>query len=160
MRRILIMLQVGLIGLLVLTACDSVAGDAPPAALSTGARAQDQPVVASAGAGDPAVGHKLFRGELALGADGGPACITCHAVEPGRTKIGPNLSNIGNRAAGTVPGQPAEEYLRTSIARPDAYLADGFQEGVMFAGYRKVLTPQQIDDLVAYLLTLKSGQDR
>ncbi len=29
----------------------------------------------------------------------------------------------------------------------------------MYRGYQRDLTPQQIDDLVAYMLTLKSGQD-
>ena len=64
-----------------------------------------------------------------------------------------------DRAAKTVAGQSAEEYLRTAITTPDAYLAGGYQEGIMYRDYAQALTVQQIDDLVAYMLTLKSGQD-
>jgi len=58
-----------------------------------------------------------------------------------------------------VDGQSAEEYLRTSITDPDAYLAGGYQEGIMYRQYEQALTEQQIDDLVAYMLTLKGGQE-
>lgn len=127
-----------LIGLLALTACGGMAG-------SPG--------------GDPLNGQKLFSGQITI-AGGAPACATCHAVTPDTpAEIGPNLSNIGNRAAARVPGQLAPEYLRTSIVDPDAYLADNFQEGIMYGGYRQVLTQQQLNDVVAYLLELKSGYD-
>lgn len=111
-------------------------------------------------AGDATSGQKLFSGETPLRSANAPPCAECHAVEPGgEESIGNNLSNIGNRAATSVPGQAAEDYLRTSITDPDAYLSGGFQEGIMYRGYRQDLTPQQISDLVAYMLTLKSGQD-
>ena len=71
---------------------------------------------------------------------------------------GQSLSNIGNRAGSAVPGQSAEEYLRTAIVDPDAFLSGGYQEGIMYRGYAQELTAQQINDLVAYMLTLKSGQ--
>jgi cytochrome c553 len=115
--------------------------------------------VGGVAAGDPANGKKLFDGEVTLADARAPACITCHAVEPGMdTGSGQSLSNIGNRAGTAVAGQPAEEYLRTAIADPDAFLAGGYQEGIMYRGYAQALTPQQINDLVAYMLTLKSGQ--
>jgi cytochrome c2 len=114
----------------------------------------------TAAGGDPAAGQKLFSGETRMGNPDAPPCVQCHAVVPGgEASIGNNLSNIGNRAATTVLGQPAEDYLRTSITDPDALLTGGFQEGIMYRGYRRDLTPQQIDDLIAYMLTLKSGQD-
>jgi cytochrome c len=110
--------------------------------------------------GDLASGQKLFSGELPLADASAPTCVTCHAVSPDAPEsIGPNLSNIGNRAATRVPGQSAQDYLRSSIVDPDAYLANNFQEGIMYREYRRALTPQQLDDLVAYLLTLQSGQD-
>jgi cytochrome c2 len=113
-----------------------------------------------AAGGDPAGGQKLFSGETPMGNADAPPCSQCHAVVPGgEASIGNNLSNIGNRAATTVSGQAAEDYLRTSIIDPDAHLSGGFQEGIMYRGYQRDLTPQQITDLVAYMLTLKSGQD-
>jgi mono/diheme cytochrome c family protein len=113
-----------------------------------------------ASTGNPANGKKLFDGEVPLLNANAPACATCHAVEPGMdTGSGQSLSNIGNRAAKTVPNQPAEEYLRTSILNPDAFLSGGYQEGIMYREYGQALTSQQINDLVAYMLTLKSGTD-
>jgi cytochrome c553 len=111
-------------------------------------------------AGDPANGKQLFDGAVALADLRAPACATCHAIEPGMdTGSGQSLSNIGNRAGVTVPGQPADAYLRTSITDPDAYLSGGYQEGIMYRGYTQALTAKQVNDLVAYMLTLKSGQD-
>ena len=111
-------------------------------------------------AGDMANGRKLYNGEIAIAGGSAPACSMCHATQPGGLgDIGPNLSNIGNRAATTIEGMPAEEYLRASIVDPDAYLAGGFQEGIHYRGYKEALTPEQVNDLIVYLLTLKSGQD-
>jgi cytochrome c len=115
----------------------------------------------AAAPGDPQAGKRLFDGQVALDDPAATACIQCHSTEPGDvSSLGTNLSNIGNRAATTVPGQSAEVYLRTAIVDPDAYLAGNFQDGLMYRRYGSALTPQQINDLVAYMLTLKSGQDR
>ncbi len=109
---------------------------------------------------DATRGQALFRGEANLGDPNVPTCVSCHAIEPGEpADIGTNLSNIGNRASTMVAGQSPEAYLRSSIVDPDAYLAGGFQEGIMYRRYADVLTSAQIDDLVAYLLTLQSGVD-
>ncbi len=109
---------------------------------------------------DPARGRQIFHGHTVLTGEGAPSCATCHAIEPGEeTGVGPNLADIGSRAATVVEGQSAEQYLRTAITDPDAYLAGGYQEGIMYRQYEQVLTEQQIDDLVAYLLTLKGGQE-
>ena len=111
-------------------------------------------------AGNSANGKQLFDGVAAMGDARAPACATCHAIQPGQDiGSGQSLSNIGNRASVTVPGQTAEEYLHTSITNPDAFLAGGYQEGIMYRGYAQAMTAQQINDLVAYMLTLKSGQD-
>jgi cytochrome c553 len=113
---------------------------------------------ASAPVGDAERGRVLFalpmaspRGEL-------PACVRCHAVEEGRPSpmgLGTNFYDIGARAVREVPGQTAEEYLRTSIVDPDAHLAGGYQDGLMYRDYAALLTPGQIEDLVAYMATLR-----
>ncbi|HEU5014751.1 MAG TPA: c-type cytochrome [Roseiflexaceae bacterium] len=111
-------------------------------------------------AGDPEAGRKLFNGEELI-ADGNlDSCNSCHAdTVDGQSRLGPNLSNIGLRAGRTVPGQSTEDYLRTSIIDPDAFLSGGFQEGIMPRDYGRALTPQQINDLIAYMETLRSGVD-
>lgn len=85
-------------------------------------------------------------------------CSACHAIVEGqksRTGLGTNFFDLGKRAGNMVQGQSAEQYLRTSIVDPDAFLAGNFQDGLMSREYGKLLTSQQITDLVAYMLTLK-----
>src|SRR5579859_4364592 len=70
-------------------------------------------------AADPARGKALFDGQIQPGDGSAAACSTCHADSAsGHSAIGPNLSNIGNRAATRVPGISAADYLRTSIVNP------------------------------------------
>ena len=110
--------------------------------------------------GDPVAGQRLYSGATPIAGGQAPDCIGCHPVEAGDPgDIGPNLSNIGNRAATTIERMSAEDYLRSSILDPDAYLAGGFQEGIHFRDYSTVLSEQQVNDLIAYMLTLKSGQE-
>ncbi len=128
--------------------------------LLTGCGSQRDETASTEAAPDPLRGRQLFHSQTVLTGEGAPSCVTCHGIEPGEeTGVGPNLSDIGSRAATTVDGQSAEEYLRTSITDPDAYLAGGYQEGIMYRQYEQALTEQQIDDLVAYLLTLKGQQE-
>lgn len=112
----------------------------------------------AAGPGDAARGQQLFMGEVEPFGENLPTCTSCHPVEAGTPgDIGTNLSNIGNRAAVEVPGQAADEYLRLAIVEPDAYLAGGYQEGIHYREYGAALSGQQINDLIAYMLTLRSG---
>jgi nitric oxide reductase subunit C len=91
----------------------------------------------------------------------GPGCTTCHSLERGRVIVGPSLADVATMAADTIqkPGykgsakNPAD-FLRESVVNPDAYIAEGFTAGVMPKNYAG-LTAQELDDLVAYLLTLK-----
>ncbi len=111
-------------------------------------------------AGDPVLGRQIFSGEVPIAGGSAPACSECHAVVPNEPAvIGTNLSDIADRAATTVPNMSAVEYLRSSIVDPDAYLAGGFQEGIHYRGYGQVLTEKQINDLIAYLQTLKNAPD-
>ena len=113
----------------------------------------------AAPSGDPERGKQIYnapvkaeRGEL-------QPCSKCHPIGTGEKPaagIGINLGDIGNRAGNIVNGQSAADYLFTSIVDTDAYLAGGFQDGLMSREYKRLLTPQQIEDLVAYMLTLKN----
>ena len=106
----------------------------------------------NASAGDPAAGEALFKRGTIKSA---PGCINCHSIGPVQAGNGPSLYGEANIAGTRVKGLSAEEYLRTSILEPDAYIVPGFPPGIMYQDFKDVLTGQQVNDLVAYLLTLK-----
>lgn len=102
--------------------------------------------------GDASAGEELFS-ELIIGAQ--PGCITCHSLTPDEVIVGPSMAGIGSRAGERVEGTSAEDYLRTSILHPDDYVVEGFQPGVMVQVWEDELTDEQVDNIIAYLLTLK-----
>ena len=88
-------------------------------------------------------GEELFA-KTVIGSQAG--CITCHSLDAGVVIVGPSMDGIGNRG---------EDYLKESILDPDAKLADGFPAGTMPQVWGEELTSEQVDQLVAYMLTLK-----
>jgi mono/diheme cytochrome c family protein len=96
--------------------------------------------------GDPAVeaGKKLFS-ETVIGTQAG--CITCHSLTPGEVIVGPSMAGIGSRGDAN--------YIRTSILDPNAELVDGFPADTMPSVWGTELNSEQVDQLVAYLQTLK-----
>lgn len=84
-----------------------------------------------------------------------PPCSTCHQTVSGQVgfSVGPNLAGIAERAGMRVGGLTAEEYLRQSVLEPGRYIVSGYRN-MMYADYDSYLTDQNIQDLIAYLLTL------
>ena len=93
----------------------------------------------TAAAGDPAAGKALFASS---------GCAACHTFKPAAStgKVGPPLDNL--KASAAKAGQPVDQFIATSITDPSAYVAPGFQPGVMPT---LPLTPKQVSDLVAFL---------
>jgi mono/diheme cytochrome c family protein len=137
-------LMMALLALVVVGLAACGGGDSAPAAETGG----------PAPVGNVANGEKLFN-QPVIGPNSAPGCVTCHSLEEGVVVVGPSQAGLGARAAQRVPGQTAEEYLRNSITHPNDYLVEGFAEGVMYQNYAAELTEDQINDLVAYLLTLQ-----
>lgn len=99
--------------------------------------------------GDAAAGEKLFE----EGAQ--PPCSNCHSLKPGVVLFGPSLAKVGAVAGSRVSGQLAEDYLLQSILEPNVQIVEGFTPNVMHLTYGDELSEQEVNDLVAYLLTLK-----
>lgn len=106
----------------------------------------------SGGGADAAAGEKLFASPI-IGTQAG--CITCHSLTPGQVIVGPSMAGIASRAGSTVSGQSAEEYIRESILTPDAHLVETFPAGTMPQVWGDELSDEQLNQIVAYLLTLK-----
>jgi cytochrome c oxidase subunit 2 len=103
---------------------------------------------AAAAPADPkALGRQLYN---QLG------CNACHKLADAGAVglVGPALDGIGSRAANAVPGQSAEEYIHTSIVKPNAFIAPNYQP-VMPGDYGQRMSDKDVDALVQYLLEQK-----
>jgi mono/diheme cytochrome c family protein len=111
------------------------------------------PAVASGGvAGDPEHGKEIFNtfyDPVSF------SCATCHLAISEERLIGPGLLNIADKAGSYVPGQTAEQYIHESIVNPSAYVVPDYPDGLMPQVWGDILSEQDIQDLVAYLFTLK-----
>jgi cytochrome c551/c552 len=105
-------------------------------------------------AGDPARGESLYK-QATIGSESAPGCVICHSLEPGETLVGPSYAGLARRAEDAAADKSAAEFLRDSIIDPDAEISEGFFAGVMYQNYGDDLSEQDIDDLVAFLLTQK-----
>jgi mono/diheme cytochrome c family protein len=94
-------------------------------------------------AGNAAAGKALFAKS---------GCAACHTFKPASSngKVGPDLDSL--KASAAKAGQPLAQFITTSIKDPNAYIAPGFQPGVM---PKLPLSDAQVADLVAFL---SSGQ--
>lgn len=96
-----------------------------------------------------------------------PACTACHSTAPGADMAGPTLAGLSGRAESIVDSPDyggnatdVEGYIRESIIEPSAHLVPGGQYsagGTSFMpdSYSESLSQRELDQLVAYLQTLK-----
>ena len=78
-------------------------------------------------------------------------CGGCHTFTPAGTNgaVGPNLDKLA--ADAKKAGKPVEEFVRQSVVDPGAYVAPGFQDGLMPTTFGDSLSKEEIDALVSYL---------
>jgi mono/diheme cytochrome c family protein len=91
--------------------------------------------------GNAAAGKAVFASQ---------GCGSCHTFTPAGSngKVGPDLDHLAADAQKANQGS-LEDYTKTSIQDPNAYIVPGFPKGVMptFSS----LSDQQLADLVAFL---------
>jgi nitric oxide reductase subunit C len=133
----------------------------PRPILVSGVALRGLPAAPAQAAVDPVSrGRALFNG-VGL-------CASCHSTEPGVIMVGPSLAGIARTAAERLrdpqyrgTAQTAAEYLAESIRKPSSFIAPGgvfaSAQGVSFMPdtLAQTLTPEQVQDRVAYLLTLQ-----
>jgi glucose/arabinose dehydrogenase len=104
------------------------------------------------------IGNSLGETVFREGANGAPACITCHLLENGIAGLGPSLMGLNATASTRVLGVDSREYLRTSIVDPNAYLLDGYAANLMYSDYGIRLSEAEIEALIDYVLSLPLPQ--
>lgn len=103
--------------------------------------------------GDVNRGRAIFNGEVQINAF--VPCSTCHYVEQHRYPLlGPDMAGVSRRATRRIPGVSAAEYIRRSIMEPDFHVVENFPQSTMNPGYAERLAQQDVDDLVAFLMSL------
>lgn len=123
----------------------------PPTATATSIPTQ-APLVQGASEGDAANGQVLFNTFQPAASF---ACGTCHYVDREDQLIGPGLLNVSLRAESRVPGMSVYDYLHTSIVNPGAFVVPNFPDGLMPRNWAEIYSEQEINDLIAYLMTLQ-----
>lgn len=96
--------------------------------------------------GDSANGEVLFHTVA--------ACNACHSTSDETWMVGPSLKGIAERAAGKSATKNARDYVRAVILSPDENIVPQAMPGIMPRSYRNTLTAQQIEDIIAYLMSL------
>lgn len=138
-------------------ATEAPTATAEPTEEATEAATEDAGITEEEVTGDPEAGAEIFTTQFTT-ASGIWMCSQCHSNTPDELRlIGPGLWNVAVRAETRVEGQTAVEYIRNSILHPNDFIAPGdpaFPPGLMPQDYEEVLTEEQINDLIAYLLTL------
>lgn len=92
-------------------------------------------------------GKELFWGDNV-------GCFRCHAVAGTGGTRGPDLTNVALRAGERVSGLTAEQYLLEKVKAGMTYQFKVPEYAPMMPPFGQLLPEDQIEDLVAYLLSL------
>ena len=96
--------------------------------------------------GDPTRGKELFNKSV----NGAQPCVQCHNLDT-TNNVGPGLGDLPQTAGTRVSGETAREYVFNSIVQPSRYIVPGFSNA-MYTQYAEKLMPQDIADLIAFVL--------
>jgi mono/diheme cytochrome c family protein len=117
-----------------------------------GSQANQTPTIANTPAFAAAVEASVKQsppseGQILFGQYG---CMRCHGTPSGP---GPYFIGMAERAATRRPGYSATAYLYESIVEPNAFVPLPFPGGLMPLNLKDQIPPDEIDKIVAYLLT-------
>ena len=104
--------------------------------------------------------------DLAIEAMTRTGCNSCHVTTGlplvDAAMLGPDQTNLGVIAGTRREGYTAEEYIREAIVEPSAFIVEECPLGpclqVMPENYGDILTEEEIDAVVAYLLSMKTEE--
>jgi nitric oxide reductase subunit C len=114
----------------------------------------------------PASSDPVELGRVAFNATP-PGCAACHSIAPGVNLVGPTMAGLAATAAERLESpdykgaaRDAAGYVRESIVDPNAHVLQGptyaaGNRSLMPSDYAQTLKPEQIDQIVAYLMTLR-----
>jgi cytochrome c oxidase subunit 2 len=83
--------------------------------------------------------------------------VACHSVD-GTQIVGPTWQGL---AGSTVPLSDGTtvvadtDYLLKSILDPNGQIHEGFQPGIMPLNFEELLTPEQMEQIVAFIESLQ-----
>ena len=103
------------------------------------------------GTPDPAFATE--RGQAVFNGVG--MCSTCHFLDGVARATGPDFGGLIPQLEARMPATEIPDFLRQSIVDVKAAVLEGWRDDLMPANYTDILTPQQIDDVIAYMLTLE-----
>jgi mono/diheme cytochrome c family protein len=134
----------------VVTTTSAVTTTPEPATTTTTISAEQ--LATAEAVGDVAAGEVLFNEPL----DGLPhsaSCTTCHTLD-GIDGRNPTMVGISAVAASRIGGMSAVDYLRQSILDANAFRPSGdWNSAPMPYQIPDLLTEDQVNDVIAYLLT-------
>ncbi|MEE9199614.1 MAG: c-type cytochrome, partial [Dehalococcoidia bacterium] len=93
-------------------------------------------------------GEELFRSSNV-------GCLTCHTVSGEGGIRGPDLTHVASQAGERVPGLAAEQYLLEKVGAGASYQYNVPEYVPMMPEFAKRLTEEQLQDVVAFLLSLE-----
>ena len=100
----------------------------------------------------PSGGGNAAAGKAVFAANG---CGSCHTFKPANATgaVGPDLDSAPAADAKADNNMNLADFINESIANPDAYIAKGYNKGIMPSTFGSSLSKTQLNDLVAFILS-------
>lgn len=124
----------------------TVGGPPTPSTTSTSSTTSGGTTTSSGGGGNAAAGKAVFTAN---------GCASCHTFQPaGATgTIGPNLDTAPTSDAKADHNMALAAFVKESIVNPDAYIAKGYNKGIMPTTFGNSIKGADLNNLVAFIVS-------